>query len=71
VATRSQPPECDHKFVYLREETRPTRTFDGRVLARTVLDLYFCERCLTYRERPLRDEEPSRRDLGWETVRRY
>lgn len=38
---------CDHKFVFLRQETRNESS--GYRPDRLVEDVYFCERCLEYK----------------------
>ena len=55
----------EHRYTYLRQETRPTKQWDWRVLERIVSDVYFCEGCLDYRKVDVRREVPDSRSFGW------
>ncbi len=55
----------DHRYVFLRQETRPTKQWDWRVLERIVEDVYFCEGCLSYQRVYIRREVPDPRSFGW------
>lgn len=54
------PELCDHKFTYLRQEEKNIG-YDRDPLW-LIQDLYFCEKCLTYKRVDVRKERPS--DFG-------
>lgn len=58
----------EHRYTHLRQETRPTKQWDGRVMERLVEDIFFCERCLDYRRVQVRREVPKRGEFGWDEV---
>lgn len=57
-----------HNFTFLRQEIRPTKQWDGRVLERAIEDVFFCSACLEYKRIEVRREEPDPRSFGWRTV---
>ena len=59
----------EHRYIFLRQQMRPTRQRDGRVLERVVEDVFFCEICLSYSVVQVRREELDHRHLGWVEIR--
>lgn len=43
----TMPPQCKHKFIFLRQETRNIGY--ARNPTWETKDVYFCEKCLTYK----------------------
>lgn len=60
--------EHEHRYTFLRQEIRPTKWWDDRVLERIIEDVYFCDGCLSYRKVAVRREEPDRRSFVWVEV---
>lgn len=58
----------EHRYQHLRQETRPTNQWDGRVMERLVEDVFFCEECLDYRRVAVCREVPKRGEFGWDEV---
>lgn len=51
---RGVPAGCEHKFVHLRQEVRPTTAPEfSRTCEQTMVmgELFFCEKCLEYRRK--------------------
>jgi C4-type Zn-finger protein len=46
---------CEHKFVYLRQRTEEKSWHNW-----VTIDVYYCEKCLTYKEIEIEKQEPKR-----------
>lgn len=58
---------CEHEYVFLRKEIVNE---DGFRPGRDVFDIFFCEKCLTYRKVFVQHEEQSRERFGYDVTRR-
>ncbi len=59
----------EHHFQFLRQEIRPIKHRQERVLERVIEDVFGCEGCLEYRVIKVRTEEPARDRFGWVEVK--
>lgn len=61
--------ECEHKYVFLREESRNIGSDHApRML---YADIFFCERCLAYARIETRIEERRIDSFDFEVTKRY
>ena len=58
--------DCEHKFIYLREEERNIG-YDRDPLW-LVQDVFFCEKCLKYQRVDVRKERPATDSFGRRVV---
>lgn len=59
----------EHHYVFLRQETKPTKTgWNDQVHERLIEDVFFCAGCLNYRRVPVRREVPKGYEFGWVEV---
>ncbi len=59
--------QCEHQFKFLRKD----EVYEsGYRPGRDVFDIYFCEKCLTYRKVFVQHEEQSRERFGYEVTRK-
>ncbi len=60
--------QCQHHFIFLRQEFKTTKQWGDRVNERQVLDVFYCEAYLEYKRVVIRTEEPDRSIGGWREV---
>lgn len=61
---------CEHTYVFLRQ-TEQNIASDRNPTYR-IRDVYYCTKCLSYREKVLREEVPSQDSFGKRlTIRTY
>lgn len=57
------PKTCTHKFVHIRQEETETEDYGPSGKGYTINDIFFCEKCLTYKKIAVATRCPNYRGI--------